>query len=182
MLTVSLLCRYLPESDNKGGDSINSLPEDSDSKIKAILPFTGVRTTVLITVLLLSSLFTAMLTRRIDAITHNGKCGIALAVNEVDPVPFPSMLNIDWAGREYPVSEVEKDNLPPDTGFSRKSYVNLLHPEQEVNISIVLSGKDRTSIHRPELCLVGQGWTIKDDFSHNFNVSEMKGGLLPTTV
>ncbi len=182
MLTVSLLGRYLPETDKKGEDSINSLPEHSDSKIKAILPFTGVGTTVLISALLLSSLITAMLTRRIDSITHNGKCGIALAVNEVDPVPFPSMLNIDWAGREYPVSKVEKDNLPPDTGFSRKSYVNLLHPEQEVNISIVLSGKDRSSIHRPELCLVGQGWTIKDNFAHNFSVPEMKGGLLPTTV
>ncbi len=182
MLTVSLLGRYLPETDKKGVDSFDSLPEHSDSKIKAILPFTGVGTTVIISALLLSSLFTAMLTRRIDSITHNGKCGIALAVNEVDPVPFPSMLNIDWAGREYPVSKVEKDNLPPDTGFSRKSYVNLLHPEQEVKISIVLSGKDRSSIHRPELCLVGQGWTIKDNFAHNFSVPEMKGGLLPTTV
>ena len=182
MLTVSLLCRYLPESEKKGEDLINSRPEDSDSGIKAVIPFTGVGTTVLIITLLLSSLFTAILTRRIDAISHNGKCGIALAGNEVDPVPFPSMLNIDWAGREYPVSEVEKDNLPPDTGFSRKSYVNLLHPEQEVKISIVLSGKDRSSIHRPELCLVGQGWTIKDNFSHNFKVSKMKGGLLPATV
>ncbi|MCC5022721.1 MAG: exosortase-associated EpsI family protein [Candidatus Synoicihabitans palmerolidicus] len=32
--------------------------------------------------------------------------------------------------------------------------------QQQVLISVVLSGQDRTSIHRPELCLVGQGWTL----------------------
>lgn len=105
-----------------------------------------------------------------------------LAENEIDPVALPSLLNIDWAGRHYPVSRVERETLPPDTVFSRKSYINLLHPEHEVQLSIVLSSKDQSSIHRPELCLVGQGWTIKDKTFRDFSVPEMKNGLLKTTV
>ena len=177
MLTVSLLRRYWPEAEKTPEDAIDSHHAYPDR-----LPFTRIGTTVLIATIIISSFLTALLTRRIDSITNSGKCGIALTANEVDPIPLPSMLNIDWAGREYPVSKVEKDNLPPDTGFSRKNYINLLHPEQVVQISIVLSGKDRSSIHRPELCLVGQGWTIKDSFFRDFSVPEMKGGLLKTTV
>ena len=48
-----------------------------------------------------------------------------------------------------------------DTGFSRKNYVAVADPRRQVFFSVVLSGRDRTSIHRPELCLVGQGWTIE---------------------
>jgi hypothetical protein len=30
------------------------------------------------------------------------------------------------------------------------------------NVTIVLSGAERRSIHRPEVCLDGQGWTLLD--------------------
>ncbi len=46
-------------------------------------------------------------------------------------------------------------------------------PSKWAFLSIVLSGRDRTSIHRPELCLVGQGWTIGGSFTHRF---EYAGG------
>ncbi|NKB23034.1 MAG: exosortase-associated EpsI family protein [Kiritimatiellae bacterium] len=52
----------------------------------------------------------------------------------------------------------EKRILPPDTELFRKKYV---HPDgQTIYASIVLSGKERVSIHRPERCLVGQGHDI----------------------
>lgn len=51
--------------------------------------------------------------------------------------------------------------LPADTGYARKLYVSLDDRRQQVFVSIVLSGRDRSSIHRPELCLVGQGWSIE---------------------
>src|SRR5271170_6616769 len=31
-----------------------------------------------------------------------------------------------------------------------------------VNANVVLMGTDRTSIHKPEFCLPGQGWNIDD--------------------
>ncbi len=63
---------------------------------------------------------------------------------------------------------VEREILPPDTGFSRRNYVLVQGGAHAVFVSIVLSGRDRTSIHRPELCLVGQGWTIKGTEQHQF--------------
>ena len=49
---------------------------------------------------------------------------------------------------------------------------------------MVLSGRDRTSIHRPELCLVGQGWTIDAATRHQFQFPSASGaaGSFPSTV
>jgi hypothetical protein len=56
------------------------------------------------------------------------------------------------------MSKAERDILPADTGLVRKRYVS---PEGRVIFaSIVLSGKERSSIHRPQMCLVGQGQEI----------------------
>ena len=58
---------------------------------------------------------------------------------------------------------VEKKMLPADTEFAKALYSNSPHDESVrdvVRFGIVLSGAERRSIHRPEVCLVGQGWTI----------------------
>jgi len=65
----------------------------------------------------------------------------------------------DWYGYEAEVSALEKKVLPSDTGFARKFYfLNDDKNTPSLLLSIVLSGKDRMSIHRPEACLEGQGW------------------------
>ena len=56
------------------------------------------------------------------------------------------------------VTEAEKRILPSDTEFSKKRYIG--GPVGEVSCEIVLSGSQKNSIHRPQVCLVGQGWTI----------------------
>jgi len=49
----------------------------------------------------------------------------------------------------------ERGLLPKDTVLIKNRFV---HPSgRMVHSSIVLSGKDRSSIHRPQVCLVGQG-------------------------
>ncbi len=65
-----------------------------------------------------------------------------------------------WSGTPGEPSEAEKTILPPDTEFAKMTYRNPSGPGQ-INVSIVLSGKDRTSIHRPEVCLAGQGWNVR---------------------
>ncbi|MDF3129130.1 exosortase-associated EpsI family protein [Kiritimatiellaeota bacterium B1221] len=55
----------------------------------------------------------------------------------------------------------EKTVLPRDTVMMKKQYINRENPENTVFTSVVLSGKDRTSIHRPELCLDAQGNAIE---------------------
>jgi hypothetical protein len=56
------------------------------------------------------------------------------------------------------MAKVEKDLLPPDTSVIKKRYANAAG--REIVVSIVLSGRERASIHRPEVCLVGQGTEI----------------------
>jgi hypothetical protein len=62
-------------------------------------------------------------------------------------------------GENTPVSVAERTILPKDTEFARKNYHDTA-TQTEVFCSIVLSGATGQSIHRPEVCLIAQGWTI----------------------
>jgi len=66
-------------------------------------------------------------------------------------------------GQKKEPDALEVKILPSDTQFAKMVY----HTEgaapaetDVVNATIVLSGADRNSIHRPEVCLVAQGWTL----------------------
>jgi EpsI family protein len=110
-----------------------------------------------------------------------GKVGIRLSVDGKTPAELPAFLGTEWIGRRSEVTPVERELLPPDTGFARKNYVAVADGSKQVFLSVVLSGRDRTSIHRPELCLVGQGWTIAGSTEHRFQVPPA-GGDFPSTV
>lgn len=109
-----------------------------------------------------------------------GAAGVALAADGVNPIELPAFVGTDWIGRRAEVTAIEREILPPDTGYSRKVYVSLAQPNRDVLLSLVLSGRDRSSIHRPELCLVGQGWTIDGARTHQF--ASQGGGSFPATV
>jgi hypothetical protein len=64
----------------------------------------------------------------------------------------------DYLGKKGAITAVEYDLLPKDTVFARRFYDD--GHGRQVNCSIVLSGAEQRSIHRPEGCLTGQGWTI----------------------
>jgi len=53
------------------------------------------------------------------------------------------------------MSKSEYDLLPKDTGMLKMRYTHATG--RNVHASIVMSGKERGSIHRPEQCLTGQG-------------------------
>ncbi|MBI3191343.1 MAG: exosortase-associated EpsI family protein [Pedosphaera parvula] len=57
------------------------------------------------------------------------------------------------------VTSVEYNWLPADTTFGRRRYTDT--NGFIADISVVLMGTDRTSIHQPQYCLTGQGWTIE---------------------
>ena len=124
----------------------------------------------------------AGLTHRLDALPVRSDTGVRLAADGRNPVDLPAFVGADWIGRRVPVSEVELAILPPDTGYSRRVYVGLNDPRRQVLASIVLSGRDRSSIHRPEICVEGQGWTIRDRFIHAFDGVRPDGAPLPVTV
>jgi exosortase len=117
---------------------------------------------------------------RLDALQLDPRTGVRLAADGLNPAPLPEFLGTEWVGRSAEITAVEREVLPPDTGFSRRNYVALRDRRQQVFCSIVLSGRDRTSIHRPELCLVGQGWTITGRETRTFRGPG--GRTLPATV
>jgi hypothetical protein len=57
-----------------------------------------------------------------------------------------------------PVTKLELEWLPPDTTYGRRRYT--FSDKTWIESSVVLMGQDRTSIHKPEYCLPGQGFTI----------------------
>jgi hypothetical protein len=65
---------------------------------------------------------------------------------------------LGFTGKAEPISEGERVLLPSDTEIVKRLYTNDRH--EQVNMQIVLSGVEHRSIHRPEICLKGQGWTI----------------------
>jgi hypothetical protein len=66
---------------------------------------------------------------------------------------------LDYNSERLPEDKTALDTLPKDTSYAQRRYAA---PDGKfwVNASIVLMGMDRTSIHKPEFCLPGQGWQI----------------------
>ena len=64
-----------------------------------------------------------------------------------------------FAGKVIPATPGEIATLPSDTQIVRREYVNLAG--DRIMASIVLSGGEKRSIHRPEVCLPAQGWSMR---------------------
>ncbi|MFZ4484054.1 MAG: exosortase-associated EpsI family protein [Chthoniobacterales bacterium] len=71
---------------------------------------------------------------------------------------LPTLVGEYW-GTDDPISPSELALLPKDTQFAKKVYQDL--SGDSLTTQIVLSGGEKRSIHRPEVCLPGQGWTIQ---------------------
>lgn len=68
-----------------------------------------------------------------------------------------------FLGESGVASEEEKMLLPADTEVVRMEYRSAsygLGTQDRVEATLVLAGAERRSIHRPEVCLTGQGWTL----------------------
>lgn len=76
------------------------------------------------------------------------------------------------------MSAIERSLLPHDTVLRKKRYEYA--NGRAVYLSIVLSGKDRSSIHRPEVCLVGPNSQIARSFVHRTPLRD--GRALDVTI
>jgi len=65
---------------------------------------------------------------------------------------------LDFTSTNMPEPQTVIDYLPKDTSYAGRLYTatNGL----QINSTVILMGADRTSIHKPDYCLPGQGWTI----------------------
>ena len=177
--TVAVLQKWRPETGDRIAGSADRKPRGA---VDPALPCFRVRDQTTAVVVLVAALVVGWAAHRLDAAPVNPAAGVFLSANGRDPAPLPASLGIDWIGRDVPVAAIERAILPPDTGYARRNYVSLQDPTQQVFVSIVLSGRDRTSIHRPELCLVGQGWTIRGRFRHRFVYPGTPRAGIPATV
>lgn len=65
---------------------------------------------------------------------------------------------LDYTSEEVAVDEMTYSTLPKDTSFGNRHYKA---PDGFVTaLSVVLMGRDRTSLHKPQFCLAGQGYSI----------------------
>jgi hypothetical protein len=70
--------------------------------------------------------------------------------------------------------------LPQDTTYGQRYYKGA--DGFETTMNVVLMGRDRTSIHRPQLCLPSQGWKIYSEEQRTIPIKEPYPYLLPVTL
>jgi hypothetical protein len=71
----------------------------------------------------------------------------------------------DFVGESEEPGEQEIALLPSDTIIVKRAYRTpgrSVGSRDLVQASLVIAGNDSRSIHRPEVCLDGQGWTVTD--------------------
>jgi hypothetical protein len=70
---------------------------------------------------------------------------------------------LDYDSEPVPVDHMVLDYLPKDTSFGQRVYTA---PDGKWTlVNVVLMGTDRTSLHKPQFCLEGQGWRVDDNTS-----------------
>ncbi|MDZ4406205.1 exosortase-associated EpsI family protein [Prosthecobacter sp.] len=84
-----------------------------------------------------------------------------------------------FVGESEPPSDKERALLPADTIIVKRAYRTpgrSVENRDLAHASLVIAGNDSRSIHRPEVCLDGQGWTVTD--SRVREVKLISGGVL----
>ena len=64
------------------------------------------------------------------------------------------------ASEPVEVSEAERTVLPADTRFDKRIYRDA--HGRTFSVTVVIGGKSKSSVHRPELCLPAQGYQMAD--------------------
>ena len=112
---------------------------------------------------------------RVVAVSSFDENGKLVNTNSID---LPERV-LNFASKLLPVSTNVTSWLPKDTTYGSRHYQA---PDGfGMTISVVLMGSDRTSIHKPEYCLPGQGASIDRKESRSISVREPHPYELPVT-
>ena len=84
---------------------------------------------------------------------------------------------LDFDSTNVPEPPVVLNFLPPDTSYAERCYFDT--SGAPIYNTVILMGADRTSIHKPDYCLPGQGWTIQDKSVVKVPVAGAPGYELP---
>jgi len=113
--------------------------------------------------------------------THQtmGEPGVVLVEDgdsEKPPVRLPDWV-LNFTGEDLEVSKIELEALPPDTTITRKRYK--LENGFFIDLTVVLMGLDRTSIHKPQYCLTGAGFQIQETVPMSISIRHPVAQELP---
>ncbi len=76
-------------------------------------------------------------------------------------VDLPELV-LNYESQWMDIDDITLGTLPKDTSFGQRRYIA---PDNFIlDLRVVLMGTDRTSMHKPQICLPGQGFHI-DDFA-----------------
>ena len=112
---------------------------------------------------------------------HREQCGRSIFVSHLEEGGGTCPV---CGGELHPISLGEKTVLPADTRFLKRVYRK---GQYSFLVTVVIGGRERRSIHRPELCMPAQGYQMSD--SQTFSVSgrafrsiRLTGELMPSSV
>jgi len=111
---------------------------------------------------------TAMLLGRAQSMQRMGQPGVKVVAGQVygdkgeliatNTVALPERV-LNFESKPVPIARIVLDWLPKDTTYAQRAYQA---PDGfGLTANVVLMGADRTSIHKPEYCLTGQGIPIE---------------------
>jgi len=106
---------------------------------------------------------TALLLQHMRENQKMGEAGVKtrpLAGTETLEVLMPEVVSDYTSEVMTNTEEVLRRQLPKDTSFRCRLYVG--EDKSLVQMTTVLMGADRSSIHSPYICMTGQGWVIDD--------------------
>jgi len=82
------------------------------------------------------------------------------------PIPDSTTLEVvlpehvwGYTSEPIPVDTIVTNVLPKDTSYGQRRYMSA-DSNFWAQVTVVLMGADRTSLHKPQFCLTGQGWAI----------------------
>jgi hypothetical protein len=104
---------------------------------------------------------TAAVLSRVKSVQRLGEPGVktqAIAGSRNLEVVLPERV-LDYHSRSLPLDAIVTNNLPADTSFGQRQYVSS-DSNHAAQVTVVLMGADRASLHKPQYCLTGAGWTI----------------------
>lgn len=98
-------------------------------------------------------------------------------IRVVDGQPFLPATAGKWTGGpQSGLTETERGVLPADTQLQRCTYTD---PDgRRITCAVVLAGRDVTSIHRPEVCVTGQGWQLDPATVERIEIAGAPQGVL----
>jgi len=126
---------------------------------------------------LLAAVFVLVLIGAAAGLLLHLKSGQRLGSPGVKTRPIPGSANLEVVLPEtvpgfhstlVPQASVVTNQLPGDTSFGQRLYT--ADDGFQTMVNVVLMGADRTSIHKPQICMVGQGWKFDDQATHIVSV------------